>query len=203
MEVNITPSTKLEQNHAYVISAIGLSGSGTVNYISGDSTISENGTYKLAPQVIVYDGTTEFVGTATNFTGCYNDIKYVNSVPSGGCGVIKVNNITSENIKAGVTVSYGLENNTLTQVTGTFTSDANAYSGGILQGLSAYVNGSKVDGSMTNRGNVNVSISPGETYTIPEGYHAGSGTVGVYVPTDLPSADKVLAGTTVWVHNVT
>lgn len=177
LEVNITPATKLIKDHAYVISAIGLSGSGTVNYISGDSTISENGTYKLAPQVIVYDGTTKFVGTATNFTGCFNDIKYVDSRPSGGCGILKVENITSENIKAGVTVSYGLENNTLTSITGTFTSDANAYASGILSGLTAYVNSSKITGTMANRGAVSQSLNAGGSYTIPAGYHNGSGKV--------------------------
>lgn len=177
LKVNVTPATSLVEDHAYVISAIGLSGSGTVNYISGDSTISENGTYKLAPQVIVYDGTTKFVGTATNFTGCFNDIKYVDSRPSGGCGILKVENITSENIKAGVTVSYGLENNTLTSITGTFTSDANAYASGILSGLSAYVNGSKITGTMANQGAVSKSLSPGGSYTIPAGYHNGSGKV--------------------------
>lgn len=165
------------EDRAYIISAIGLLGSNTVNYISGDSTIAEGGTYKLAPQVIVYDGTTKFVGTATNFTGCFNDIKYVNSVPSGGCGIIKVENITSENIKAGVTVSYGLENNALTKVTGTFTSDANAYASGILSGLSAYVNGSKITGTMANRGAVSQTLNAGGSYTIPAGYHNGSGKV--------------------------
>ena len=47
-----------------------------------------DGTYKLAPQVIVYDGKTEYVGAATPFTGCLNG-KYYNSAgaPDGACFV--------------------------------------------------------------------------------------------------------------------
>lgn len=90
---------------------------------------------------------------------------------------MKVENITSENIKAGVTVSYGLENNTLTSITGTFTSDANAYASGILSGLTAYVNSSKITGTMANQGAVSQSLNAGGSYTIPAGYHNGSGKV--------------------------
>lgn len=34
-----------------------------------------------------------------------------------------------------------------------------------------------VTGTMVNRGAVNETIAPGESYTVPEGYHNGSGTV--------------------------
>ena len=67
LEVDVNPTTSLEKDHAYVISAIGLSNTGRVNYISGDSNFETGGTYRMAPQVIVYDGTTKFIGTATKF----------------------------------------------------------------------------------------------------------------------------------------
>ena len=57
------------------------------------------------------------------------------------------------------------------------TSDANATASQILSGYSAYVNGSKINGSMVNRGAVSASVSPGGSYTIPAGYHNGSGRV--------------------------
>ena len=47
----------------------------------------------------------------------------------------------------------------------------------ILKDYKAYVQGQLVTGTMENRGAVTETIAPGETYTIPEGYHNGTGTV--------------------------
>lgn len=60
------------------------------------------------------------------------------------------------------------------------TSDATATAGEILATKTAYVGGSKVIGSMPNRGAVSGSISSLATpYSIQNGYHDGSGTVGI------------------------
>ena len=60
------------------------------------------------------------------------------------------------------------------------TSDGNATTGEILTGKSAYVGGSKVEGSMPNRGAVDGRISDVTVpYNVQNGYHDGSGTVGV------------------------
>ena len=70
------------------------------------------------------------------------------------------------------------------------TSDANATQDHILTGKSAYVNGSKVNGTMPNRGGVTGTISTkAGTYTIQQGYHDGSGTVGI----DLTEQAKIIA----------
>ena len=60
------------------------------------------------------------------------------------------------------------------------TTDATAAASEILATKTAYVNKSKVTGSMPNRGQVTGTISTKTgTYTIQNGYHDGSGTVGI------------------------
>lgn len=70
-------------------------------------------------------------------------------------------------------------------ITGTCTYDANtqdatAAAAEILKGKTAYNKGSKVTGTMPNNGAVAGSIATKDgKYTVPQGYHDGSGTVGI------------------------
>ncbi|MBR2681462.1 MAG: hypothetical protein IKE23_12075 [Exiguobacterium sp.] len=60
------------------------------------------------------------------------------------------------------------------------TSDATAAASEILTGKSAYVGGSKVNGSMNNRGTWNDTIDDkDDVITIPVGFHDGSGSVQI------------------------
>ena len=60
------------------------------------------------------------------------------------------------------------------------TSDATAIASEILATKTAYVNGVKVTGSMINNGGASGTISDLSTpYTIPQGYHDGSGEVEI------------------------
>lgn len=71
------------------------------------------------------------------------------------------------------------------------TSDANATAGEILATKTAYVDGTKLTGSMTNNGAVTGTISNKTVpYTVPAGYHDGTGTVGI----DSTSAENIAAG---------
>ena len=71
------------------------------------------------------------------------------------------------------------------------TSDANAISSEILLSKTAYVNGTKLTGSMPNNGAIAGNISNvNSPYTIPQGYHDGSGTVGI----DSTSASLLIPG---------
>lgn len=80
---------------------------------------------------------------------------------------------------------------------------ANAGAAQILSGYNAWVNGNKVSGTMTNRGTVNQSLNAGGSYTIPQGYHSGSGRVianSLASQTDgTAGAGQILSGYTAWV----
>lgn len=71
------------------------------------------------------------------------------------------------------------------------TTDATALASEMLYGVTAYVNKNKIVGSMPNRGGVTGTISTVVgTYSIAQGYHDGSGTVGI----DSTEQAKITAG---------
>lgn len=60
------------------------------------------------------------------------------------------------------------------------TTDATASTSEILDGKTAYVRGAKITGDMTNNGAVSGTISTkAGQYTIPQGFHDGSGKVSI------------------------
>lgn len=88
--------------------------------------------------------------------------------------------VTPSDLVEGVTAhdATGMQiTGTRPATSGTDTSDATATAGEILSGKTAYVDGCKVTGTMTNKGKITANLVPGQTYTIPEGYHSGEGTV--------------------------
>lgn len=109
--------------------------------------------------------------------------QYVSKVVLGSETLIDLtaDTITADKLAYGVT-AHGKDGAPITG-TSTFdadTSDATATAAEILSTKTAYVNGNKVTGSMPNRGAVTGTISAkAQQYTIPQGYHDGSGKVGI------------------------
>lgn len=59
------------------------------------------------------------------------------------------------------------------------TSDADALVGEVISGKTFYKNGQKLTGTMTNRGQYDVSVSDLNGTAIPQGYHDGSGVAAI------------------------
>lgn len=89
------------------------------------------------------------------------------------------------------------------------TSDADAVAQDILSGKTAYVDGVKIEGAMSDNGAVSQTLNTTTTsYTVPEGYHSGTGKVSISVETKsatptksaqtiTPSTGKVLSSVSV------
>ena len=80
-------------------------------------------------------------------------------------------------------------------ITGTCTYDADTQDATvavaeILEGKTAYARGTKLTGTMPNKGAVSGTIATKEAYTIPMGFHDGSGTVSI----DATESAKIVAG---------
>lgn len=108
---------------------------------------------------------------------------YINKVIFGGNTLI---DLTADTVDAAhLLAPYTAHDKSGAPITGacTFdadTSDANATAAEILLNKTAYVNGVKRTGTMPNNGAVTGTISTvGGEYTVPLGYHDGSGKVSI------------------------
>lgn len=108
--------------------------------------------------------------------------QYVNKVIYGNETLI---DISGDSVAADkVLTGYTAHDRSGAPITGTCdfdsdTTDADAVAAEILATKTAYVNKTKVTGSMPNRGAISGTISTLNPYTVPNGYHDGSGTVGI------------------------
>lgn len=109
--------------------------------------------------------------------------QYVNKVIYGGNTLIDISGDTVSADK--VLATYTFHDRSGAPVTGTCTydadtSDATAAVAEILATKTAYVNGAKLTGTMTNNGAATGTITTkAQQYTIPQGYHDGSGKVSI------------------------
>lgn len=119
--------------------------------------------------------------------------QYVSKVVLGSETLI---DLTSDTVTADK-LAYGIKahDKSGAQITGTNTydadtGDATASASEILATKTAYVNGSKLTGSMPNRGKATGTITTKTgQYTIQQGYHDGSGKVSI----DATEQSKIIA----------
>ena len=119
--------------------------------------------------------------------------KAISKVVYGGETLIDltIDDVTADKVASGIKF-HGPDG---VQKTGTCTydadtSDATATAAEILATKTAYKNGSKVTGTMANNGAVSGTISTKDgEYTVPQGYHDGSGKVRI----DATEKEKIKA----------
>ena len=112
--------------------------------------------------------------------------QYINKVVNGETGDVLID-LTGDTLIQASQLASGIKAHARSGavITGTNTndadtSDATATASQILSGATAYARGSKVTGTMTNNGAVSGAISSkAEQYTVPAGYHDGSGKVQI------------------------
>ena len=120
--------------------------------------------------------------------------KYINKVIYGSKTLI---DLTGDTIEAGRILSgYTAHDKSGAPITGTCSFDVNSTDGTaavaeILTGKTAYARGTKLTGTMPNNGSVTGTIDEvAEEYTIPMGFHDGSGKVSI----SSTEAAKIVAG---------
>ena len=120
--------------------------------------------------------------------------QYVNKVIYGNRTLI---DLTGDTVQADKVLSgYTAHDKSGAPITGSCDYDVNSQDGTaavaeILTGKTAYARGTKLTGTMPNRGSVNGSISAADgSYTIPMGFHDGSGSVAI----DSTEQDKIVPG---------
>lgn len=94
--------------------------------------------------------------------------------------------------------------NTLTANITKIGQNANAASASLLYGHSAYVGNTYIIGSMANMGAVTAALNCGQSYTVPKGYHNGTGRITANsLASQTPAtatAANLSKGATAWVN---
>ena len=126
---------------------------------------------------------------------------------NGTYNLIKPNGNAVTNLKAGApyTITYNGGTNFFLASGGGGTDDVNFSASDLLTGKTANnSDGEKVTGTMPNKGAVTATLNCGGSYTIPAGYHNGSGKVTANSLASQTSANAgagdILSGKTAWVN---
>lgn len=161
---------------------------------TGKSSISAKDLASQTP------GTADGSVILSGYESWTNGVKRVGTVPINGAVSAALNAGDVYWVPAGHHNGNGrvTANSLASQTAGT------AAASHILSGKTAWVGGSKLTGTMTNRGNATASLNAGGSYTIPAGYHAGSGKVTANSLASQTSANasagRIHSGYTAWVN---
>jgi len=189
------PITGTMPNNGAVSQSLNAGGSYTIpkGYHDGTGKVTAN---SLASQ-------TQATATASNIlkdkTAYVSGTKITGTMVDNGAVSASINAGGSYTIPAGYHNGSGkITGNSLASQT-----DGTATASQILTGQTAYVDGVKVTGTMANQGTKTPSLNAGGSYTIPAGYHNGSGKItanSLASQTDATAtAAQILSGQTAWV----
>lgn len=177
----------------------------------------------LTGKIFVTADGTVVTGTMPNISGATKTLNVTTisyTIPKGyhdGTGkvqlVLETKTVTPNKSAQDITPTSGkvLSKVTVAAIPDNFidTTDADAVADDMLVDKTAYVNGVKVTGTMPNNGAVSKTLDDtSKSYTIPKGYHDGTGKVSITTETKTatptksaqtikPSTGKVLASVTV------
>lgn len=147
-------------------------------------------------------------GTATADEILSGETAYINGSEVTGTMANQGAKTASLNAGGSYTIPKGYHNGTGKVTANSLASqtDGTAAATDILSGATAYVDGVKITGTMTNQGSKTASLNAGESYTIPKGYHNGSGKItanSLAGQTDgTATAAQILTGQTAYVDGV-
>ena len=152
-------------------------------------------------------GTLELTGNAADSQVIAGKTYYNTDAKTKRTGIM-VNHgaiMVSLNCGKSFTIPAGYHNGAGEVIANSLTSqtDSNAVAGELLKDKTAYVKGNKITGTMANQGAKTASLNCGGSYTIPAGYHNGSGKVtanSLASQTDAnAAAGDILKDKTAWV----
>lgn len=157
----------------------------------------------------IVEGTLELTGNAGDDNVLAGSTYYNTNAKSKRTGTMSNRGNVSQSLNAGgsYTIPKGYHNgsgkvtaNSLASQTGGATTN----DGDVLTGKTYWKDGTKRTGTMANRGAISQALNAGSSYTVPAGYHNGSGKVTANNLSSQTSANSgagdIRSGKTAWVN---